>query len=121
MVVEYIPLVLGILVLLLGVAIMWDAWGPQAVGGIRERRRRTRAALDLKGELLAGVGIVLLGVALIGHDWRLETPVILAGAIFLLIGALRNRKYFRELFLFRGRARRNTEPEPKKTGRMRIR
>lgn len=121
MMVEYIPILLGILVVLLGVALMWDAWGPQAVGGIRERRRRTREALDLKGELLAGVGIVLLGVALIGHDWRLETPIILAGTIFLIFGALRNRKYFRELLLFRGRARRNTEPEIKKSGRMRIR
>lgn len=119
--IEFIPITLGVLVMLLGAALMWDAWGPQAVGGIRERRRRTRQPLDLKGELFAGLGIVLLGVALVGRDWRLETPVILVGTTCIIVGALRNRKYFRELLLFRGSARRNTEPEQKKPGRMRIR
>jgi hypothetical protein len=119
--VEFIPIVLGILVILLGAALMWDAWGPQGIGGIRERRRRTRETPDLAGELLAGFGIVLLGVALIGRDWRFETPVILIGTVLLIIGALRNRKYFRELFLFRGAARRNTTPEPTKSDKMRIR
>lgn len=119
--VEDMPVVLGAVVILMGLGIVWDSWGPQTIGPMRDRRRRTRAAIDLKGELIAGVGIVLLGAALIGRDWRFETVTMLVGAICVLIGALKNRKYFREVFTFRGAARRNDAPETPKSGRLRIR
>lgn len=119
--VEYIPIGGGILVLLIGIGFLWDAWGPQTIGPMRDRRRRTRAPIDLPGEFIAGLGVVLLGVALVGRDWRLETPIVLVGTICIIVGALRNRKYFRELFLFRGTARRSTESPPQKPGKMRIR
>jgi hypothetical protein len=119
--VEEIPIVLGAITVVLGLAVMWDAWGPQSIGPMRDRRRRTRASVDFKGELIAGFGIVLLGTALIGRDWRFETATVLTGTACILAGALRNRKYFREVFLFRGAARRNTDSKPKNSGRMRIR
>ncbi|HSU97744.1 MAG TPA: hypothetical protein VLI40_10975 [Gemmatimonadaceae bacterium] len=115
------PVVLGVVVILMGLGIIWDSWGPQAIGPMRDRRRRARAAIDLKGELVAGVGIVLLGAALIGSDWRFETVTVLAGGICIVIGALKNRKYFREVFAFRGAARRNDDKLPPKSGKLRIR
>ena len=118
---EYIPILIGAVVILVGGAIAWDAWGLQTVGPMRERRRRVRAEIDVKGELLAGIGIALLGGALIGQDWRFETATVLIGTVCIIGGALRNRKYFREVFLFRGPARRNTQTPDKKTGKMRIR
>ena len=116
-----VPVLLGAVVILMGIGIIWDSWGPQTVGPMRDRRRRVRATIDLKGELVAGVGIVLLGAALIGSDWRFETVTVLAGAICIVIGALKNRKYFREVFAFRGAARRNEEHIPPKSGKLRIR
>jgi hypothetical protein len=88
---------------------------------MRDRRRRVRERVDLKGELAAGIGICLLGGAMIGGAWRFETLAILAGLACLVIGALRNRKYFRETFLFRGATRRDTAVSEKKEPKMRIR
>ena len=119
--IEDIPIVLGGLVLAVGAAIVWDAWGPQTFGPMRDRRRRERADVNRTGEAIAGFGIALLGVALIGRDWRYETPTVIAGTICVIIGALKNRKYFWESFMFRGAARRNKDTMPKKIGRLRIR
>jgi hypothetical protein len=119
--IEIIPVVLGVLIIALGVAVAWDAWGPQTMGPMRERRRRRRASLDTRGELLAGIGFVLLGAALVGRDWRFETVTVLVGTLFVIVGALKNRKYFREVFLFRGAARRDTDTKPDKPVKMRIR
>lgn len=120
--VELIPIVLGILLVLIGIAILWDAWGPEWVGPMRERRRRVRAAIDPMGEKLVGVGIVILGAALIGADWRWETLTVLIGAVLLLWGGIRNRRYIREMLFFRGAARRGMEQQPEeKPPRMRIR
>ncbi len=119
--VEAIPILLGVIILLLGLAIIWDAWGPQTLGPMRDRRRRARATIDSKGELVAGLGVALLGAALIGREWRFETVTVLVGTICIIYGTLRNRKYFREVFLFRGSARRDDDIPVKKTGKMRIR
>ncbi|MEO6778608.1 MAG: hypothetical protein ABI194_04075, partial [Gemmatimonadaceae bacterium] len=119
--VEDIPVVLGAVIAIIGVALMWDAWGPQTLGPMRERRRRVRASLDTPGELMAGLGVLLVGAALIGREWRFETVTVLVGTFFILVGALRNRKYFREVLLFRGSARRNTDISADKKPRNRIR
>lgn len=119
--IEDVPVVIGCIVAVIGVAIMWDAWGPQRIGPMRERRRRARANIDAAGELVSGVGIAVLGAALIGRDWRFETPAVIAGAICLVIGALRNRKYFREAFLFRGAMRRKQDEISEKPEHLRIR
>ena len=68
--------------------------------------------MDTFGELLAGLGILLLGGALIGRDWRYETVTVLSGTALVFVGAIRNRRYFREVFLFRGAARRGPATEP---------
>lgn len=114
--IETVPIILGILVALAGALVMGDAWGDpeRGPGGrLRERRRRVRAAIDQRGEQMAGVGILLLGVALIGRDrWRFGILTTLVGTVLVVWGGIRNRHYFREILLFRGAARRTTAAPP---------
>ena len=103
---ELVPVILGLIVLVLGVAILWDAWGEHPMGPMRERRRRTRATINSRGESSVGFGMMLLGAALIGRDWRFETLTVLAGTLLVLWGGFENREYIREMLFFRGAARR---------------
>lgn len=119
--IEDAPIIMGGIMIVLGAVMVWDAWGPQTIGPMRDRRRRERAPVDPVGEVSAGVGIAIIGAALIGRDWRYETITVLAGALCLVAGALRNRKYFRESIVFRGSTRRNTDRSSKKAGKLRIR
>ena len=107
---EYLPVVLGALVLLVAAGIAYDAASPEAKRPFRERRRRRRTEIHVTGEWLVAIGTASLGVALIGgEDWRWTTIAVLTGVILLLLGALLNRAYLREVFLFRGAARRTEE------------
>ena len=109
---EYIPVVLGVLVLLMAAGIIFDAASPEAARPFRERRRRQRAELDTAGEWLVGLGVACLGVSLIGNElWRWTTIVVISGVVLIVIGALMNRKYLREILLFRGAARRGDGKE----------
>lgn len=119
--IEYIPIAAGVAIFLFGLAIIWDAWGPQTLGPMRERRRRARADVNPAGEVFVGVGALLFGIALAARDWRFGTAVILVGTICIVVGALKNRKYFQEVFLFRGPTRREPVVPKAKSGRMRIR
>lgn len=104
---EYIPIVLGILVLAIAVAIIYDAVSPEHVRPFRERRRRQRAELDTAGEWLVGLGTACLGAALIGNEaWRWTTIAVLSGVVLLVLGAILNRTYLREMLFFRGASRR---------------
>ena len=48
-----------------------------------------------------------MAAALMGRDtWRWGTISVLAGVALLIIGAIMNRKYLKEVLLFRGAARR---------------
>ena len=48
-----------------------------------------------------------MAAALIGRDtWRWGTIAVLAGITLLVIGAILNRTYLKEVLLFRGAARR---------------
>lgn len=114
--VELVPVILGCILLLIGASILYDAWGAAPGRPRRERRRRRRAPVDTRGEALVGFGVILLGTALIGRDWRFETLTVLAGTMLVVWGGLRNWRYIRETLFFRGAARRRTEerePEPK--------
>src|SRR5687768_15627203 len=104
---EYIPIVLGVLVLLAAAGIIFDAASPEAARPFRERRRRQRAELNTAGESLVGLGVACLGISLIGNEvWRWTTIVVISGVVLIVIGALMNRTYLREMLLFRGAARR---------------
>src|SRR6266516_2867648 len=73
---EQFPILLGIAVALIGLTILLDAWQAGGVAPLRERRRRTRA---------------------VPHK---------AGQTLVVIGAIMNRAYLKEVLLFRGAARR---------------
>ena len=105
--VEQFPLLLGILVALVGLTILLDAWQAGGVAPLRERRRRTRAVPNKGGQTLVALGTMCMAAALLGRDtWRYGTISVLAGAALLVIGAIMNRAYLKEVLLFRGAARR---------------
>lgn len=106
---EQLPILLGVLIALLGLTILLDAWQAGGVAPLRERRRRTRAVPHKAGQSLVALGTLCMAAALIGRDtWRWGTISVLAGVVLLLIGAIMNRAYLKEVLLFRGAARRGT-------------
>ena len=108
--IETFPLILGVIVALLGIGIIFDAWTADSANVSRERRRRPRVERHRNGEALIGFGVLALAAAFIGRDsWRYSVLVVIIGAAFLLVGALLNGRYVRELFVNRGPLRRRDE------------
>ena len=104
---EQLPIILGVLIALIGLTIALDAWQKGGVAPLRERRRRTRAVPHKAGQTLVALGTLCMAAALIGRDtWRWGTVTVLAGSALLILGALMNRQYLKEVLLFRGAARR---------------
>jgi hypothetical protein len=59
------------------------------------------------GQTLVAIGTFCMAAALMGRDtWRWGTISVLSGSVLLIIGAVMNRKYLKEVLLFRGAARR---------------
>ncbi|MEA2766502.1 MAG: hypothetical protein QOK07_2906 [Gemmatimonadaceae bacterium] len=104
---EQLPILLGVLVALIGLTILLDAWQAGGVAPLRERRRRARAVPHKAGQTLVAVGTLCMAAALMGRDtWRWGTISVMAGSALLIIGAIMNRQYLKEVLLFRGAARR---------------
>jgi hypothetical protein len=104
---EQLPILIGVLIALLGLTILLDAWQAGGVAPLRERRRRARAVPNKPGQSLVALGTLCMAAALIGRDtWRWGTIAVLAGITLLLVGAILNRTYLKEVLLFRGAARR---------------
>jgi hypothetical protein len=107
MTLEQLPILLGLLMAIAGLTILLDAWQAGGVSPLRERRRRTRTVPHKAGQSLVALGTLCMGAALIGRDtWRWGTISVLVGILLLLIGAIMNRVYLKEILLFRGAARR---------------
>ena len=110
--VELLPLIFGIVVGIVGALLIADARLPDRSAPVSERRRRVRAERSRGGELLVGAGTMCMAAALIGRDgWRYGALAVIAGAVLILIGAVMNFRYLRELFSFRGASRRLPEGE----------
>jgi len=104
---EQLPILFGVLIALLGLTILLDAWQAGGVAPLRERRRRARAVPNKAGQSLVALGTLCMAAALIGRDtWRWGTIAVLVGITLLVIGAILNRIYLKEVLLFRGAARR---------------
>ena len=104
---EQLPILIGVLIALLGLTILLDAWQAGGVAPLRERRRRARAVPNKAGQSLVALGTLCMAAALMGRDtWRWGTIAVLSGITLLVIGAILNRTYLKEVLLFRGAARR---------------
>lgn len=104
---EHVPLILGALIAILGLALLADALIPDETLVFTERRRRKRAERHRGGEAAVGIGTLALAAALIGRDtWRYGTLAILIGSVLLAVGGVLNWRFLRELLVFRGPARR---------------
>ena len=109
---EQFPIVLGILVLLIALAIGYDSMSPEERRPFRERRRRQRADLNRTGEMFVALGTACVAAALIGRDnWRWGNIAVFTAVALLVVGAAFNRQFLRELLLFRGASRRAVTDE----------
>jgi len=106
---EQLPILLGIIVLLIALAIGYDSMSPEERRPFKERRRRKRADLNRGGEMLVAMGTASMAAALIGRDsWRWGIIAVFIGVALLVSGAALNRPFLKEMLLFRGAARRAT-------------
>ena len=104
---EVIPVIIGVLVCLIGLALVFDAWTPDEIIVKRERRRRPRIERSRGGEASIGFGIICMGAAFIGRDtWRYSVVSVIAGAVLLLFGTLSNCHYLGQAISNRGALRR---------------
>jgi hypothetical protein len=109
---EQFPIVLGVIVILIAVAIAFDSMSPEPRRPFRERRRRQRAELNRTGELFVALGAACFATALMGSEyWRWGTIAIFAAIALLIVGGALNREFLREVLLFRGASRRATDGE----------
>ncbi len=96
---ETIPLVIGGLIGLIGLALIIDAWLPDDIMVSPERRRRPRLARDRKGEGMVGLGVLAMAAAWIGRDtWKYTVIVVILGAALLLWGVVRSKSYLQSAF-----------------------
>src|SRR5512143_1029441 len=105
--VEVIPIIIGILVGLVGLGLVFDAWTPDEIIVRRERRRRPRIERHRGGEAAIGLGVLCMGAAFVGRDtWRYSVVAVIAGTVLLLFGVIRNRRYLGQAIANRGALRR---------------
>lgn len=97
---ETLPLIVGGLIGLVGLALLFDAFVPDEILITNERRRRPRRERNRFGEALVGLGVIAMAVAFMGRDtWRYSTVAVIAGTVLLLWGTQRNRGYLRGIFV----------------------
>ena len=105
--VEFIPLIVGAIVAVLGFGLLFDAWTPDDVIVRRERRRHPRVERHRGGEAAIGLGVLCMAAAFIGRDtWSYSVVAVIAGTVLMLYGVLLNRRFLGEAISNRGPLRR---------------
>jgi hypothetical protein len=105
--IEVIPLILGVIVGLVGLGLLFDAWTVDEIIVKRERRRRPRLERNRGGEAAVGLGVLCMAAAFIGRDtWPYSILAVIAGSILLLYGVVRNRAFLGQMISNRGALRR---------------
>ena len=105
---EHIPVIIGVLLALVGIALLADAWAEDGALVPVERRRRPRTPRHAGGEATIGIGILLVAASMIAQDaWRYGTLAVLLGTGAILVGAVLNRGFIRDAVMNRGAARRS--------------
>ena len=95
---ELVPTIVGVLVGLVGAALLADALLPDSAERTDERRRRARPERDRTGEALLGAGVLCVAAALIGGDsWPYATIAMLGAFALIVTGLALNWKYVRGL------------------------
>lgn len=108
--IEIVPLIVGALLGLIGLGLILDAWTPDEVIVKRERRRRQRIERNRGGEAAIGFGVLCMAAAFIGRDtWRYSVIAVIAGAVVMLYGVLRNGRYLGHMISDRGALRRRPD------------
>ena len=93
---ETIPLIVGALLGLIGLALVFDAWLKDELIVPQERRRRPRRERNRFGEALVGLGVIGMAAAFVGRDtWRYSTVTVIAASVLLLWGLKLNFGYLR--------------------------
>ena len=94
--IEALPLILGVLLGLVGLGLLFDAWAEDGSASSVERRRRPRRERDRKGEALLGLGVLAMAAAFIGRDtWKYSVVTVIVGSVLMLWGIKRNGAYLR--------------------------
>jgi len=110
--IEIVPLIVGALLGLIGLGLILDAWTPDEVIVKRERRRRKRIERNRGGEAAIGFGVLCMAAAFIGRDtWRYSVIAVIAGAVVMLYGVIRNARYLGHMISDRGALRRRPAGE----------
>ncbi|MDQ2668346.1 MAG: hypothetical protein M3Z05_20470 [Gemmatimonadota bacterium] len=105
--VETIPLIVGVIVALVGLAVLADAWLPETMAHSKERRRNERTERSIGGEASIGIAILCFASAIIGRDtWPYTTVAVITGAVLFFFGVIANRKFLRDRIVNRGALRR---------------
>jgi hypothetical protein len=108
--IEFIPIIVGAFVGLIGLGLVFDAWTADDIMVKKERRRAPRIERSRKGEAMVGLGVLCMAAAFIGRDtWAYSVVTVIAGAVLLFFGTIANRKFLREAIGNRGKLRRRDE------------
>lgn len=112
MTLELLPVLLGLLVGLCGLAFVADGWMADAARLGAERRRHVRAERHRGGEVAVGLGFLSAAAALVARDtWRYGTALLLLAAVLVLAGTLLNARFLRAQLANRGVLRRGRRAE----------
>ena len=116
--VETIPLIVGIIVALVGLAILADAWLPEDMAFGTDRRRQERTERSLGGEACLGLAVLCFAAAIIGRDtWRYGTVAVIVGSVLFVFGAFANRSFLRDRIVNRGALRRGGRADRERAAR----
>jgi hypothetical protein len=97
---EHLPLVLGLLFVVAGVALIADALLREQPLMVTDRRKRSRAPRHRGGQVAIGIGTLAVAAALFGRDaWRYGTVAVLLGVVAVAIGVRLNWAYVKDFML----------------------
>lgn len=111
---ETLPLIIGAVLGMIGLALLLDASVSDSILAFAERRRRPRRDRDRPGEALLGLGTLAMAFTFFaGETWRYSVIGVIAGALLLLWGAKRNGEYLRGGISQDGRERLKAPERPR--------
>jgi hypothetical protein len=114
---ETLPIVVGAIVGIIGLALIFDASLRDGVLIAPDRRKRARAPRNHLGEGLFGAGMCAIALALVSGDlWRYTTVAMLAALVLCAAGAVLNWRYVRDMAVLSGQSAR-AESEPGQVAR----